>query len=508
MNFDMLPDTMWIHDGYVAENAVRINPELVVTIAEDALPGDTHMEQMLLGSVLSAPNTGSLNDILVQTRHLKQHHFYGRVNGIIWEAIQHHVQKTGYADMGLVAQHLKRIPTDTGMSLLERVGGIAYLVSCMENQGHTSGVESYVNRIIEHAIMREANIRSKTLVMVTRHPQATLEDYRKVEAWTHDIQRKIADLRMGHEDIRMSADSTDLVNESLNTDFAEVSIPTGFDDLDAYIGGYMPGRLYTVGGDTGMGKSVWLLTSALRVLQGTKHRRVLYVTLEMTRAEMHERLMAMVSDVSFDTIFKKSHTDADRQKIRTNMAEAMPMLDRLLIKHMGNPTPSELMYMVENAYYQYGFDIIFIDYLGPNRLRPENNRMDVFTHASAIYNMADEMTDKFNVPVVMGAQLNRSVDKRKDKRPVKSDLYGSAAAEQHSDVIMFVYRPEKYDSNVDLPQRSELVLRKNRAGRGGNDGSVVYMHNRLDVMRFDAWSSDYEKHVDLTEDTRVDLGDL
>jgi replicative DNA helicase len=507
MNFDMLPETTWIHDGHVADNAVRINPELTIAIAEDALPGDVHTEQMLLGAVFSAPNTGNVSDVLILTRHLKQHHFYGFANGLIWEAIQLQVEKTGYVDMGLIIQQLHRIPTNTGITLLERVGGAAYLMACMETQGHAEGVESYVNRIIEFSILREANIRSKTLVMVTRDPKTTLETYRRVTEWANDIQRKISELRSGFEDPHLSADVARNLDAKLNAKFDEISIPTGFDDLDAYIGGYMPGRLYTVGGGTGMGKSVWLLTSALRALQNS-NRRVLYISLEMSRDEILERFFSMASDVPFDTVFRKSYSDSERQRIRDAMGGEDDLLNRFMVKHMSNPTPQELMYAVENLFYQYGFDIIFIDYLGPNRLRPENNRVDVFAHASAIYNMADELTDKFNVPVVMGAQLNRSIDRRKDKRPLMSDLYGSAAAEQHSDVVMFVHRPEKYEIQCDLPQRSELILRKNRAGRGGNDGSVVYMHNRLDVMRFDAWSSDYEKHVDLTEDTRVYLGDL
>ena len=71
------------------------------------------------------------------------------------------------------------------------------------------------------------------------------------------------------------------------------------------------------------------------------------------------------------------------------------------------------------------------------------------------------------------SQLSRAVETRGgDKRPVLSDLRESGSIEQDADMVIFIYRADRYDINEDEDGNltagvAEILLRKNRNGPTG-----------------------------------------
>lgn len=75
------------------------------------------------------------------------------------------------------------------------------------------------------------------------------------------------------------------------------------------------------------------------------------------------------------------------------------------------------------------------------------------------------ISKRFNIPVICTSQLPRTLERRKNPRPVESDLSRSCAClEMDADVVLFFYREGYYDLKTDS-SITELIVSKNRYGK-------------------------------------------
>jgi replicative DNA helicase len=81
------------------------------------------------------------------------------------------------------------------------------------------------------------------------------------------------------------------------------------------------------------------------------------------------------------------------------------------------------------------------------------------------------------VPVVALSQLSRAVETRGGGgRPQLSDLRESGSIEQDADVVMFVYREEKYKpDDPSLRGKADILIAKQRNGPTG-DVAMTFLH--------------------------------
>ena len=103
------------------------------------------------------------------------------------------------------------------------------------------------------------------------------------------------------------------------------------------------------------------------------------------------------------------------------------------------------------------------------------------------------MAKEINVPVITLSQLSRASEQRTEHRPVLSDLRDSGSIEQDADIVLFLYRPDYYntdDAPSDDKNSGECIVAKNRHG----EARTVQLHWQGEFMRFTAMEgsrSDY-----------------
>jgi replicative DNA helicase len=244
----------------------------------------------------------------------------------------------------------------------------------------------------------------------------------------------------------------------------ERGIMTGWADLDELISGFRPGQLITVGARPGMGKSVSLVNVAVHAALGLG-LPVLACTLEMSEQEYVERILAAEAEVDLKRIRESNLTDEDWRKI-ADVRKRLVTCPHLIINEDQYLTlqgiRSDLRTMRRAG---MPAALVTVDYLQlmTTNGKPESREREVGEISRGLKQLAKE----FKVPIFVGSQLNRGPEMRSDHRPLQADLRDSGSVEQDSDIVILLYRADKYEQESAHAGEIDFIVAKNRSGREG-----------------------------------------
>ena len=238
------------------------------------------------------------------------------------------------------------------------------------------------------------------------------------------------------------------------------ALATGWPDLNRTIaGGLRPGTLTIFGGRPSQGKS--LVVGCLALDIALRGHGVLFVSLEMSEAEIIDRMLANLGDVDLGHLVAQTLTDYDVRAVTRGRGrlEGIP-LDIIDDQAM---TLSKIRSAARaKARTPEGLSLLVVDYLG--LLAAADSPKDRNRLVEAVSRGLKVLSRDLAIPIVAAHQLNREGARRRDPRPVLTDFRDSGSVEQDADVACLLYRPEGDVADGVDPNELEVIVAKNRQG--------------------------------------------
>ena len=228
----------------------------------------------------------------------------------------------------------------------------------------------------------------------------------------------------------------------------DYSLRTGYLDLDKIIEGLHEQELTLLGARPGVGKTAFSLQMAEHIAK--KGVYVYFVSLEMSRKQLGNRIIAREAEIDFAKI----------NEVAGNVADIKMCIDS------ESTTIQDIEDKANELKQEKNLGLMVIDYL--QLLKSRNKFTNREQEVADISRRLKLLSKELDIPVVALCQLNRETEKR--RRPLLADLRESGSLEQDADNVIFLYvdDEEKVKNRViDV----EVIVAKQRNGptRNGKD---------------------------------------
>jgi replicative DNA helicase len=240
---------------------------------------------------------------------------------------------------------------------------------------------------------------------------------------------------------------------------APAGISTGVADLDLLTSGLEPGDLIVIGARPGMGKTALAvtLTSNVSHIHG-----VLVFSAEMPSQQIMRRILAKEANVAQSRL-RRAEKLSDEDWIAITPAVATIAAQKFWIDDKALPS---LDYIRAESFVlkaKHGLGLLIIDYVQLVKTGGRNRYEELRDISYGLKALAKDL----QIPVIILAQLNRTVEGNQDKRPSMSSLRDSGAIEEAADIVALLYREGYYDPDFGMPYVLECNVEKNRNGDRG-----------------------------------------
>lgn len=256
------------------------------------------------------------------------------------------------------------------------------------------------------------------------------------------------------------------MKESLTSSNNE-NVTSGYEDLDkALDGGFKKGTFAMAAGRPGMGKTVWMLNSAIEAAK--RGAKVLFISIEMSLLQCFQRLISKLADLSSNLIQQPEGMEpSDWVKLQTAAQEILKMNgDNFWVQEITEITVPQLERIIKHYKKKHDIDSVYIDY-AQIMLTKDGDEPKEASDFAQISGGLRRACKNQNVAIIVGSQLNRDSEKRVDKKPMMADIRNSGAFEQDAARIIGLYRDEVYNEESEKPNILELIFLKNRFGKNG-----------------------------------------
>jgi len=445
------------------QRARRRKPALTDATRIDRLPPHSpEAEQGVLGCVLLSPND-CMGDCIGKFKAGAEV-FYDLRHQTIYGALSEMYDAREAIDLITLQQRLK------DRNLLEQVGGIAYLAALPDTVPSSANLSYYADIVQEKFLLRKM-IHTCTDVV------GRVYDFEgDADALMDEVERDILQIneaRVQSKTILIK----DLVHNAITTveNFHQrqgmlTGVGTGFSDFDKMTSGLHAGEMIVIAGRPSTGKTSLAMNIAEHVAVEEK-LPVGVFSLEMTADSLVLRMLCSRARVNLRSMREGFLSERDFPKL-TGAAGKLSSAPLFI-----DDTPAlsilQLRAKARRMKQQYDIKLFVIDYLqllhSTARRAQDNRQQEIADISSGVKSLAKELA----VPVIVLSQLNRELEREKNRKPRLSDLRESGAIEQDADVVGLLYKPSSDDEESVAGEEQEaqavnLLIAKQRNGPTGD----------------------------------------
>ena len=422
-------------------------------------PQNIDAEKSLLGAVLIDEET--LADI---SEHVTPKDFYEKRHAIIYGGMMRLYEKHKPVDLLTLTEELKR------KNEIEGVGGSAYLTELTNYVPTAAHAEAYAELVAQKAVRRRLIKASGDISELGYNEDTTTQELlEKAEAELFSV----SDQSLKQDLVSLESiltESFDRMEELHRNKGSLRGVRTGWRDLDTMTAGLQRSDLIILAARPAMGKTTLVTNLAYNI--GTIAKQpVLFFSLEMSKEQLVDRMLADASGVDAWNIRTGSLSDDDFSKLSEAMGEMAEA--PIFIDDTPGVSVLEMRTKARRAAHEQPLGLIIVDYLQlmQGSGRDNGNRVQEVSEISRGLKL---IARELNVPVIALSQLSRSVESRSPQIPQLADLRESGSIEQDADIVMFIYREAYYNPETERQNMTDLYIAKHRNGPTGK--VELYFH--------------------------------
>ncbi|MGI5414268.1 replicative DNA helicase [Actinomadura luteofluorescens] len=437
-------------------------------------PHDISAEQSVLGGMLlSQDATARVIEIL------RTPDFYRPAHQIIYDAIVDLYGRGAPADPVAVSGELVK----NGDA--NRTGGAPYLHDLISKVPTAANADYYAK------IVRELSVLRKLVETGTQIAQMGYGTDGADAERAADMAQKLLDEATSVATPAVAKSVAELAMpfmESLEAGGDQRGVASGWTDLARLVPRFRPGQLITIAARPGVGKSVAMACIAHYV--GVKLRLPVFIgTLEMSTDEFMARLVSHDAKVNLKHLLEPELLTEDDWERLARSLDRLQSATTLVIDDtpgMGIPHVRAALRQMRRKGEPAALAVIDYLQLMESPKKVESRQVEVSQYSRGFKLLAKE----FEVPIIVGSQLNRDVERRADKKPILADLRESGSVEQDSDIVIMLNREDVYDPESPRAGELDMYVEKNRNGPRGMATLAFQGHySRIDDMApRDTWT--------------------
>jgi replicative DNA helicase len=420
--------------------------------AERLPPCNLDAERSVLGSMVR--DNQVITDVVNVVR---AEHFYTDAHQKIFRAIVTLCVDRGQpADLVTLADFLQQ------EKQIEDVGGYPYLAELWDAAPTAANAEFYARIVREKGLVR-ALIHASNEILRDAYDQAqpAEELLGAAESKIFEIaNRGVTAQTFSLHDVLKEA--YDRIDTRVQKGHQTVSgLATGFIDIDEKTAGLHNSELVILAARPSVGKTGLALNIARHIVVEEK-QPVFFVSLEMARVELAERLLCCQARVDSHRLRKGTLGAEDMDKLIAAGGELRKA--KLFIDDTAAQSMLRIHANARRLRMKADIRLVIIDYL--QLIEPENRRDPRQEQVAQVSRRLKFLAKDLEIPILALAQVNRGSEDRQDHRPRLSDLRESGSIEQDADTVLMMHRPEMYEPGQH-EGTVEVIIAKQRNGPTG-----------------------------------------